>query len=245
MNVIPAIDLKDGRCVRLLQGQFERETDYGDDPVAIARRYAAAGFDRLHVVDLDGARSGEQRHRDAVAAIIGATGLSVQLGGGIRRHETLSGWLEAGVARCIVGSLAVTDPETVASWLADFGPERIVLAFDVRTGDGAPVPAIHGWTENAAATLWQCLDRYREAGLRHVLCTDVARDGALRGPNEELYREVRARYPDLELQASGGVRDIDDLAALRSLGCAAAVTGRAMLDGRISDTEIGRFLQSA
>ncbi len=245
MNVIPAIDLRDGRCVRLLQGEFEHETVYGDDPVAIARRYAAAGFDRLHVVDLDGARSGEQRHRDAVTALIGATGLSVQLGGGIRTRETLARWLDAGVARCIVGSLAVTAADTVADWLAEFGPERVVLAFDVRTGGAAPVPAIHGWTEDAAASLWQCLDRYRGAGLRHVLCTDVARDGALGGPNADLYRDIVARYPALELQASGGVRDIGDLNALRALGCAAAVTGRALLDGRISDAEIERFLQSA
>lgn len=245
MNVIPAIDLRDGRCVRLLQGEFEQETDYGDDPVAIARRYAAAGFDRLHVVDLDGARSGIQRHREAVAALIDATGLSVQLGGGIRTRETLARWLEAGVDRCIVGSLAVTDAVTVEDWIAAFGVERIVLAFDVRTGGHAPVPAIHGWTRDADVTLWQCLDRYRDAGLRHVLCTDVGRDGALRGPNEDLYGEIRSRYPELELQASGGVRDVRDLAALRALGCAAAVTGRAMLDGRISNREIGRFLRSA
>lgn len=245
MNIIPAIDLKDGRCVRLLQGEFTRETDYGDDPVAIARRYAAAGCDRLHVVDLDGARSGVQRHRDAVAALIGATGLSVQLGGGIRSRETLGRWLDAGVARCIIGSLAVTRTDTVADWLAEFGAEHVVLAFDVRTGGEAPVPALHGWTEDADATLWQCLDRYRDAGLRHVLCTDVGRDGALSGPNDGLYKEILARYPDLELQASGGVRDIGDLAALRAVGCAAAVTGRAMLDGRISGKEIRQFLQNA
>ena len=232
MIVIPAIDLRDGRCVRLFQGDFARETVYPDDPVVLAREYREAGFDHLHVVDLDGAHDGFQRNQDTVLRITEAAGMTVQLGGGLRSRDTVERWLRSGIARCVVGSLAVTEPATVAGWLAEFGAERIVLAFDVRCEEGRePMPAIRGWREPAGVTLWSCIDRYVERGHGHVLCTDVGRDGTLTGPNLDLYRQIRERYPALALQASGGVRNGDDLAALDALGCAAAITGRALLEG--------------
>ena len=246
MLVIPAIDLKGGRYVRLLQGDFAKETRYGDDPLPLARQYREQGFEYLHVVDLDGARTGEQRNRDLVARLIQETELAVQLGGGIRSRETIRDWIDAGISRCVIGSIAVDDPHLVTAWLREFGAERIVLALDVRIDeDGTPQLATHGWTRTAGVSLWQRLEEFGGSGLQHVLCTDIGQDGALGGPNTELYREFIARFPQLKLQASGGVRDCGDLGELRALGCAAAVTGRALLDGRITTGEVSSFLRSA
>jgi len=243
--VIPAIDLKDGHCVRLYQGDFDRETRYGNDPLQLAHRYRASGFDHLHVVDLDGALSGEQRHRAVVSKIGKAAQFVLQVGGGIRSRDSIAEWLAAGASRCVVGSLAVTEPHTVADWFREFGADRIVLALDVRThGDGVPMLATHGWTRSSDLTLWKCIDGYIRCGLKHVLCTDIRLDGALTGPNGPLYSEFRQRYPEIELQASGGVRHRDDLEDLRALGCAAAITGRALLDGRITAEDMSSFLRN-
>ena len=245
MNVIPSIDLRGGGCVRLLRGDFSRETHYSGDPVDIARRYRQAGFRHLHVVDLDGARTGKQQHQELVAKIADASELSVQLGGGIRNRDSVSSWLNT-VSRCVIGSLAVTEPAVAADWLREFGPERIVLALDIRWHRRtAPILATHGWTRSAELTLWQCVEQFGDAGLRHVLCTDTGVDGALTGPNLTLYREFRRRFPEISLQASGGVRDLGDLQALRDLGCSAAITGRALLEGRIAEEEMSSFLRNA
>lgn len=246
MTVIPAIDLRNGRCVRLFQGDFSRETLYGSDAASIARSYRQMGLGELHIVDLDGARSGEQRHREIIANIVADAGLAVQLGGGIRKREILEYWLAAGVSRCVIGSLAASAPAMITAWLKDFGTERIVLAFDVRLDHrGTPALAIGGWAETARVTLWESLDHFSRHGLKHLLCTDIGRDGALSGPNLELYTEIRRRYPALALQASGGVRHLDDLRALRDAGCAAAISGRALLDGYIKPQELVSFLQGA
>jgi phosphoribosylformimino-5-aminoimidazole carboxamide ribotide isomerase len=246
VTVIPAIDLRAGRCVRLFQGDFGRETVYSTDPASVALGYRQAGFRQLHIVDLDGARDGEQRHQDLVTRIVDGAELAVQLGGGIRSRETLERWLAAGVSRCVIGSVAIADPVVAIEWLEDFGADRVVLALDLRMdGQGTPMLAIDGWTKPARVALWECLDRYSARGARHVLCTDIRRDGALSGPNLPLYAEIRRRYPDLALQASGGVRHTDDLRALRDAGCAAAIAGRALLDGSINLEELSPFLQDA
>lgn len=246
MNVIPAIDLRGGNCVRLFKGDFDRETHYSTDPAEVAQRFRAMGFRDLHVVDLDGAKSGEQQNRSIVAALVAGSGLAVQLGGGIRDRANVSDWLEAGVARVVIGSLAVSEPGLVADWLEDFGPERFVLALDCRRDEeGTPWLATHGWTRRSDVTLWDCVERYADTGLQQVLCTDVSRDGAMTGPSVGLYREFVARYPHIRLQASGGVRHLDDLRALRDVGAAAAITGRALLDGRIDSEEVASFQQNA
>lgn len=246
MRIIPAIDIKDGRCVRLFKGDFDQETEYSDDPAAIGRRFSALAVEDLHIVDLDGARTGSQKNRDIVAAIVRETGLTVQLGGGIRQRQDVNAWLDAGVSRCVIGSVAIETPSVVLRWIDKVGPDRIVLALDVRiTDSGEPMLAIQGWTRMAQLSLWDCLDQYVTAGARHVLCTDVSRDGAMTGPNLDLYGEILAMYPGVQLQASGGVRDIADLDALRELGAPAAITGRALLDGAISDAEVMSFRQSA
>lgn len=246
MIVLPAIDLRQGKCVRLRQGDFNRETVYNDDPLQVARHYRDNGFENLHVVDLDGARSGQQQHQDTVAEIVAATGLVVQLGGGIRDRHSLEYWLQAGVSRCVIGSVAVSEPDLVCGWLDEFGADSIVLALDVRmNSDHEPCLAIHGWLEDTDTTLWKAIEHYCAADARHILCTDVGRDGMMSGPNLALYEELVRRFPDVQVQASGGVRNVQDLDALRRTGCAAAITGRALLDLSITPSEVLSFLRDA
>ncbi len=229
-----------------IQGEFDRQTEYSKDPADVARNFERMGLSHLHMVDLDGAQSGEQKHRELVRKIASQTQFKIQLGGGIRDARTVAAWLAAGVTRCVIGSLAVTEPDIVKNWLSEFGTDKIVLALDVRLGEGdSPLLSTHGWTRASAISLWQCVDDYLSVGLKNVLCTDISRDGAMSGPNVGLYREFIERYPHIDLQASGGVRDVNDLAALRSAGAAAAITGRALLDGRITKEEISAFLRAA
>jgi phosphoribosylformimino-5-aminoimidazole carboxamide ribotide isomerase len=245
MDLIPAIDLRDGRCVRLLKGDFAQETRYAVDPVELARQYREVGASWLHVVDLDGAKRGEPVNLALIRRMQEAAGVAVQLGGGIRSRASLEQAL--GVAeRAVIGSLAVSDPELVASWLAELGAERITLALDVRLGpDGTPLIATHGWTRASTLTLAAAIERFSAAGLRHVLCTDIDRDGALSGPNVELYRDCVTRWPGISFQASGGVRDVADLTALAAAGVAATVSGKALLEGRLKPEEIRPFLRGA
>jgi phosphoribosylformimino-5-aminoimidazole carboxamide ribotide isomerase len=246
VKVIPAIDLQNGKGVRLYKGDFEKTTEYSDDPAAVARQFAELQANDLHIVDLDGARSGTQANRDIVKAIAMETEMSVQLGGGIRDRKTLSDWFDAGVSRCVIGSLAITEPDAVKSWLVQFGGDRIVLALDVNIdAQGVPVITTHGWTRKSSTSIYESIGDFRGIGLRHVLCTDVSRDGAMEGPNLDLYADILTEFPDLQLQASGGVRNIQDLEALRSLRLPAAITGRALLDGKISAAEMASFQQNA
>ena len=246
MQLIPAIDLRNGKCVRLYQGRYDAETVYADDPSEVLDRYVALGARLVHVVDLDGARDGSRANAVAVARLVSQGQAELQLGGGIRDSTTVARWLDAGVVRVVVGSAAVTAPDEVASWFGAFGAERIVPAFDVRLDtDGVPRLATHGWERQTALSLWDAVERYLAHGLRHVLCTDVARDGALTGPNVDLYREAIRRYPTIAWQASGGVRDVADLADLASIGAAGAISGRALLDGRMHPEELSPFLRNA
>ena len=246
MKIIPAIDVKAGKVVRLYQGDFEQSTEYSDDPISVARRFEDYSTTDLHIVDLDGAQSGTQVNREVISRVASETVMSVQLGGGIRSLETLTGWLDAGVGRCVIGSLAITEPDAVKSWLVKYGADRIVLAFDVSMDDaGIPLITTHGWTTESTSSIFECIEDYIGIGLRHVLCTDVSRDGAMSGPNIGLYRQILERFPGLRLQASGGVRDIRDLEALRDNGLPAAITGRALLDGKISPAEVAAFRPGA
>jgi phosphoribosylformimino-5-aminoimidazole carboxamide ribotide isomerase len=245
MELLPAIDLRDGRCVRLLYGDFAQETRYDVDPVELAVQYRHLGAQWLHVVDLDGAKRGAPVNLPLIRRMRDAARVDVQLGGGIRTRASLEQALEV-ATRAVVGSLAVSDPELVASWLAELGPDRLTLALDVRlAADGTPLIATHGWTQASTLTLAAAIDRYAAAGLRHVLCTDIDRDGALTGPNVALYRDCVRRWPAIEFQASGGVRDLADLAALTDAGVAATVSGKALLEGRLKPEEIRPFLRGA
>jgi len=243
MEVIPAIDLLGGRCVRLYQGDFARVTEYSQDPLEIAAGYQAAGARRLHLVDLDGARSGQPGNLDLVRRLAARPGLAVQVGGGIRELATAQMLLAAGADRVVLGSIAIDDPPTAIGWLAALGPERVVLAFDVRLqgGDGGPVAVTHGWRESSGRRLWELLEVFLAAGARHFLCTDVGRDGTLAGPNTALYAECTRRCPQARIIASGGLSSAADLPVLAATGVAGVVTGKALLEGRITLEEIRQF----
>jgi phosphoribosylformimino-5-aminoimidazole carboxamide ribotide isomerase len=237
MIIYPAIDLRHGRCVRLSQGRFNQVTTYAGDPLTVARDFAAAGAAWLHVVDLDGAKDGNAAQTDLVRRIAADSGLKVQTGGGIRSEDQISGHLDAGIARVVIGSLALTNPGLVATWLDRFGRDRIVLALDVKSEEDRWHVTTHGWQKDSGKTLFEVIDEYGAAYLRHLLCTDVARDGLLGGPNVALYCEIHARYPKLAVQASGGVAGIADLAALKKAGAAGAVVGKALYEGRVTLAE--------
>lgn len=242
-TIYPAIDVREGRVVRLRQGDYDRETRYGEDPLTLARRYAEAGAQWLHLVDLDAARAGGYTLALLLENIVAETGLRVQTGGGVREGVDIARMLSAGAERVVVGSLAVRDPRRVTEWIAHFGADRIVVALDTRAdADGVWRLPLHGWTEASNQSLHDRLAHYLQAGLRHLLCTDIARDGMLSGPNLELYRELHARAPGVALQASGGVREPSDLTAARAAGCAGIVLGRALLEGRF---ELSDALQAA
>lgn len=232
--VYPALDIRGGRVVRLRQGDYAQETHYGDDPLPRAQAFEAQGARWMHLVDLDAARAGGYTLAPLLAAIRANTGLQVQTGGGVRGRDDVARILDAGASRVVVGSLAVREPEQVIRWLAEFGSERITIALDARQdAEGEWQLPVHGWTENAGVTLDALAERYAQAGLRHLLCTDIARDGMLAGPNLDLYRHLTARLPGVAVQASGGVRDVADVAAARAAGCAGAVLGKALLEQRM------------
>lgn len=244
MLLIPSIDVRGGHCVRLFKGDFAAETIYASSPIEVAQDYASRGARWLHLVDLDGARDGELTNRSALTQMTGVTGLSVQVGGGVRQRATVDELLSLGVARVVVGSAAVEQPDEVAAWLRDYGPERMCLAFDVRLDQsGVPQLQTRGWREATTISLFEAVERFAAHGLRHVLCTDIDRDGALAGPNVELYRQCAKRFPMIAWQASGGVRDNADLHALNDVGAAAAISGKALLEGRIDAQQMRQWLK--
>jgi phosphoribosylformimino-5-aminoimidazole carboxamide ribotide isomerase len=246
MRLIPAIDLKDGCCVRLLRGDFDAETRYSADPRALLARYRGFGADWLHVVDLDGARDGNRSNREIIVELAMQTAVMLQVGGGLRDSGAVSQILNAGVGRAVIGSVAVTGIDLVRAWLDDFGPERVALAFDVRLDlAGTPRVAIHGWREQSELSLWDAVENFANTELKHVLCTDVSRDGAMSGPNIDLYAEAVRRFPHIEWQASGGIRDGRDLWALARTGVKAAISGKALLDELIPLEDLQPFLPNA
>ncbi len=233
-TVYPALDIREGRVVRLRQGDYAQETSYGDDPLPRAQAFAAQGAQWMHLVDLDAARAGGYTLAPLLAAIRQHTPLQVQTGGGVRGRDDVARILDAGANRVVVGSLAVRRPDEVLGWLDEFGAERITIALDARQdAQGQWQLPVHGWTENAGVTLDDLAQRYARAGMRHLLCTDIARDGMLSGPNLDLYAHLSRLLPGVAVQASGGVRDVADVAAARAAGCAGAVLGKALLEGRL------------
>jgi len=238
MILIPAIDLLDGRCVRLLHGDFGQVTHYPSGAAELAETYAEAGAKWLHVVDLAASRDGADADTMALFRLLGQAPQQVQTGGGVRKADDISKRLQAGAARVVVGSLSVTDSPRFAGWLTQFGADSLVAALDVRIDDdGVPWPRIHGWTDRGDRDMWQVLDELVAGGLKHLLCTDISRDGALSGPNVELYSDITRRYPELQLQASGGVSGLDDLRRLRPTGASGVITGKALLEKRFSVNE--------
>lgn len=246
MELIPAIDLKEGRCVRLFKGDFSAETVYSNDPVSVLERYRELGARTVHVVDLDGARDGNQPNRDVILEMAEKRRVRLQVGGGLRSLDRVIRLLDAGIDRAVIGSVAVSSPDEVAGWMREIDPRQLVLAFDVRINEqGVPMLTTHGWLKTSDVSLWNAVERYLPSGLTHVLCTDIARDGAMTGPNCELYAEGVRRFPQVQWQASGGVANAGDLTALRECGVAAVISGKAMLENKISNQELRPFLPNA
>lgn len=233
-QVIPAIDLRGGRVVRLRQGDYACETVFPDDPVELARIYAGEGARCLHVVDLDGARSGRFENLAVIEAIVRTGLLKVQAGGGVRTTADVRRLCAAGVARVVVGSVAVRYPGAAAAWLDQFTPDRLVLALDVRREAGVWRLPVHGWTEGSRVQLDTLALHYARAGACHVLCTDIDRDGTLGGINLDLYRNLQGLAPNFELQASGGACSLDDIRRVRAAGVHGVVLGRALLEHRFT-----------
>ncbi len=237
-TLYPAIDVRAGSVVRLKQGDYAQQTIYSATPLERAQGYAAEGAQWLHLVDLDAARDGGYTLAPLLADIRRSTALKVQTGGGIRGREDVARVLDAGAARVVVGSLAVREPERVAGWLREFGPERITVALDTRFIDGAWRLPLHGWTEVSGRTLDELARFYADAGLAHLLCTDIGRDGMLAGPNLALYARLADAVPGVAVQASGGIRDAADVAAARAAGCGGAILGKALLEGHFALEEV-------
>ena len=246
MLLIPAIDLRGGRCVRLFQGDFGAETRYEHSPRELLDRYRSLGATWVHVVDLDGAREGVLANREVILDLAARGGPKLQVGGGIRSAQVVEDLISSGIERVVIGSAAVERPDDVIAWSSRFGADRICLALDVRhDAHGEPQVRTRGWKSATAISLWEALAVFPAAAVHNVLCTDIERDGALTGPNLALYRDAVARFPRIAWQASGGVRDAADLAALARIGVAAAVSGKALLEERITPEELRPFLPDA
>ena len=234
-TVLPAIDVRDGKVVRLSQGDYDRQTTFGSSPIDAICAYADEGAEWLHLVDLDAARAGRYTLAPLLHEIRRRTALKVQTGGGVRSENDVDEILGAGAERVVVGTLAVNERERAAFWLRHYGPERITLALDVRQdAEGVWRLPVKGWTEGTSTTLDELLAFYADSDLRHVLCTDIARDGMLSGFNLDLYRSMAARYPAIAVQASGGARTIEDIVGARETGASGAILGRALLEKRFS-----------
>ena len=238
MELIPAIDLIDGKCVRLTQGDYSQKITYSDDPIQMAQTFEALGIRRLHLVDLDGAKARRVVNWAVLAGIVKATQLQVDFGGGVQSDEDLERVFEAGAQQVTAGSIAVRERERVVRWLERYGAERIILGADVREGH----IAIHGWQERSQLELMAFLKDYTALGLQYCICTDVSKDGLLQGTALALYQRIRLQFPDLKLIASGGVRHLQDLEALRDMGCHGAIVGKALYEGTLSKNDIQTYL---
>ena len=236
--IIPAIDLINGQVVRLYQGDYGQKTAYSSSPQARFDDYVAQGAEQLHLVDLDGAKDAKARQLALITELLAVTQAPVQVGGGVRSEQDVADLLAAGANRVVVGSTAVKSPDLVASWMEKYGPERIVLALDVNIdAQGNRQIAVAGWQENSGVSLEALIERFLPAGLKHVLCTDISRDGTLSGSNVELYRDLCARYPSVAFQASGGIGGLADIEELKDTGIRRVILGRALLEGKFDVKE--------
>ena len=234
IELIPAIDIIEGQCVRLTKGDYDQKTVYRDSPAEVAKEFEEIGFKRLHVVDLDGAKSKHIVNSDVLHRITTDTQLIVDFGGGIKTDEDIEKAFTAGASMVTIGSIAVTNPDLFMGWLEKYGAERIILGADVRHGK----VSINGWKEDSSEDLLPFLKKYVDAGVKNVLCTEISKDGTLTGPAIELYQSMMVAYPELHLIASGGVSSIDDIKALEAAGIPAVVFGKAIYEGKINLNEL-------
>ncbi len=244
--IIPAIDLIQGKTVRLYQGSYDKTTEYQQTPLQLRDLYAKAGAGILHLVDLTGAKNAADRQLELLTSLMKNAPLPVQVGGGVRTAADVEQLLAAGASRVVVGSVAIREPETVQGWLRSYGGDKIVLALDVAiNAKGDKTLPSHGWIEESTITLEQVLDGFIAAGAKHVLCTDISKDGTLQGPNVSLYAELVQKYPQIQWQASGGVGSLADIKALKPTGVAGVILGRALLEGKFTAEEAMQCWQDA
>lgn len=234
IELIPAIDIINGQCVRLTKGDYDHKTVYRDSPAEVAQEFESFGFKRLHVVDLDGAKSKHIVNTAVLRQIVLQTHLCVDFGGGIKTDDDIETAFANGAEMVTVGSIAVTNPDLFISWLQIYGADRLILGADVRNGK----ISINGWKEDSTEDLLPFLKKYIDAGVKNVLCTEISKDGTLQGPAIDLYKRVMKEYPDLHLIASGGVSSIDDIRALDAAGIPAVVFGKAIYEGKIDLHEL-------
>lgn len=238
IEIIPAIDIIDGKCVRLSQGDFSRSKIYSDDPLEIAKRFEGAGLNRLHIVDLDGAKNGKITNLAVLEKIASGSSLKIDFGGGIKELDDLKAVFDAGAAIASIGSVAVKSPDKFFAWLEKYGSEKILLGADVRDGN----LFVDGWQTVTEMEIVPFLLEYFAKRVRQVFVTDIARDGELKGPSIELYRQIRDALPDMKLIASGGVSNFDDLVELERIGCHGVIIGKAIYEGQITLEELGRYV---
>jgi phosphoribosylformimino-5-aminoimidazole carboxamide ribotide isomerase len=236
IEVIPAIDIINGKCVRLTQGDYARQKIYNEHPLEVARQFEDAGLRRLHLVDLDGAKAGAVRNWKVLESIAGKTGLVIDFGGGIGSSKDLQIVFDSGAAFATIGSMAVKKESLFLEWLRDYGPEKFLLGADVKEEK----IAISGWQVNTEIPVYEFIEKYMGAGIKQVFCTDIGLDGAMMGPSLDLYKNIVSKFPDLHFIASGGIRSIDDILNLETVGCRGAIVGKAIYEGLIKLNDLAR-----
>ncbi|MDC0535591.1 1-(5-phosphoribosyl)-5-[(5-phosphoribosylamino)methylideneamino]imidazole-4-carboxamide isomerase [Francisellaceae bacterium] len=235
MRIIPAIDLKSGKCVRLNKGKFDQIKVYSSNPVGMAMTFEEHGAKSLHIVDLDGAKNSQLSQLDVIKAVRIATRLNIQVGGGVKDRDTAEKLLDHGVDRVVIGSLSVSDIPQTKAIIEEFGSDKIVLALDVNINDeGVPMVATHGWQQESSTSLDELIEEYKKVGLKHVLCTDISRDGMLTGPNLSLYQTCVKQHPKIQFQASGGVSSLNDLKALKENKLSGVIIGKAIYENKFT-----------
>ncbi|MBP7558182.1 MAG: 1-(5-phosphoribosyl)-5-[(5-phosphoribosylamino)methylideneamino]imidazole-4-carboxamide isomerase [Chitinophagaceae bacterium] len=238
MEIIPAIDIIDGKCVRLTQGDYAQKKVYSKHPLEVAKQFEDAGLRRLHLVDLDGARLKAVRNWKVLEVLAARTSLQIDFGGGIATEKDVQIVFDSGAVLATVGSIAVKNEYEFVKWLLIFGAHRFMLGADVKDQQ----IVIHGWTETTQLSVFDFIKKYMEKGVQQVFCTDVSKDGKLEGPSLELYRQIKERFPKLHFIASGGVSSVDDLQALEEIGCSGAIVGKAIYENRVSLADLKKFV---
>lgn len=239
MTIIPAIDIIDGKCVRLTKGDYSQKTIYNEDPLEVAMQFQDAGIKRLHLVDLDGAKAGEVKNWKVLEKIAGKTKLQIDFSGGISTQKNLDITFESGAAFASIGSIAVKDEFTFSGWILAYSPSRFIIGADVKND----AIVIKGWTETTTTTAFSLIEKYKTKGIKQFFCTDVNKDGLLEGPSIALYKKIMNQHPSVQLIASGGISSIDDLEQLREAGCSGAIIGKAIYENKIVLTDLAKFLE--
>jgi phosphoribosylformimino-5-aminoimidazole carboxamide ribotide isomerase len=241
MKIIPAIDLIDGKCVRLTQGDYNQKTEYNDNPLEVAKAFEGAGITNLHLVDLDGARLKKIQNAAVLEAVAGGTNLHIDFGGGIQSHEDVELAFNCGAKQLTGGSIAIKDEAMFTSWIEKFGSEKLILGADAKN----EMIAISGWQETTDVTVYDIIEKYVAKGIKYVISTDVAKDGLLQGPSFDLYEKIQQKFPDLKLIASGGVTVMDDLLRLKDMGVYGTILGKAFYEGNISLKDLEKYNSNA